>query len=65
MEPVKLVTSYVLGYAAVALLGSISKLVIEAVSDVGNELHWLTTMPFIALVFAFFIYRRWTRRASA
>jgi len=49
----------VAGYGAVAFLGLVAKGIIEAVSDVTYELHWLTTMPLLALVFAYVGLRNW------
>lgn len=46
------------GYVAVAAIGLAAKRVIEANSSVVYELHWFTTMPALALLFAYAYLRR-------
>ena len=55
--------AYVAGYALVAVLGLLAKWLIESVSSVVYELHWFSTMPFIALLFAYVIQKRWAEAA--
>lgn len=55
--------SYVAGYALVAVLGLAVKWAVESVSSIVYGLHWFATMPFIALLFAYVIQKRWAEAA--
>lgn len=59
----KWLAAYALGYAAVAVLGLLAKLVIEGTTDTRYELHWFTTMPVLAALFAY-VGLRYRRGAS-
>ncbi len=50
-------TAYVLGCAAVAVLGVLTTWIVEATSAVAYELHWFRTMPFLALAFAYVLLK--------
>lgn len=53
----------VVGYVAVGVLGLAAKTVIESTSSATYTIHWIETVPLLALAFAWIVHGEWNRRA--
>lgn len=52
------------GVVAVAVIGLVSKTIVESLSAATYEIHWVETVPLLALAFAWIAHGEWNRRAS-
>lgn len=54
-----------LGFVAVAGVALAAKVAVEATTELTYTIHWLETVPFLAVAFAWIIHGEWNRRVLA